>query len=143
MSSNAGVWIDHRKAQIVGLTPDGTFSRTIMSNVEKHPQRGGDLPLQGPYEARQVPADDRRQRALTGNLNRYYDSVIEALGGYERLMIIGPGEAKDQLNARLLHGNHGGRIATVRTEGPMSDQQLIAKVREYFRTATPRLPMQR
>ncbi len=135
MSSNAGVWIDHRKAQIVGLTPDGTFSTTILSKVEKHPERGGDSPMKGSYETRQVPADDRRQRTLTGDLNRYYDSVIEALREYERLMIIGPGEAKGQLRARLLHGNHGGRIAAVETEGKMTDHQLIAKVKAYFGAA--------
>ena len=61
-SKNAGVWIDHREAQIVGLTAEGPTTRIILSNVEKHPERGGDSPMKGAYEARQVPADDRRQR---------------------------------------------------------------------------------
>jgi hypothetical protein len=31
--------------------------------------------MKGAYEAQQVPADDQRQRALTGELNRYYGAV--------------------------------------------------------------------
>ncbi len=61
-SSNVGVRIDHRKAQIVVLTAEGESTRVILSNVEKHPERGGDSPMRGAYEARQAPADDRRQR---------------------------------------------------------------------------------
>ena len=64
MNDHAGVWIDHRKAVIVGLTPDGEVTTVILSRVEKHPERGGDSPMKGAYEARQVPADDSRQRRL-------------------------------------------------------------------------------
>jgi hypothetical protein len=74
-----GVWIDHRRAHIVRLTPDHVASRTVLSQDDKHPGRSGDSPLRGDYEALQVPADDRRQRALTAGLNGYYDAVIAVL----------------------------------------------------------------
>jgi hypothetical protein len=131
-SQNAGVWIDHRKAQIVGLTADGETIRVILSNVQKHPERGGDSPMKGPYEAQQVPADDRRQRALTGELNAYYDAVIVALRDYERLLIFGPGEAKGQLHARLTETRQGSRVAAIETADQMTDQQIVAKVRAYW-----------
>jgi hypothetical protein len=137
-SSNAGVWIDHRKAQIVGLAAEGETARLILSNVEKHPERGGDSPMQGAYEARQVPADDRRQRALTGELNIYYDAVIEALRDYDRVLVFGPGEAKGELHARLLKKQQGGRVADVETTDQMTDRQVAAKVRAYFGAAAAR-----
>ena len=52
---NAGVWIDHRCARIVGLTANGVISTVILSQVEKHPERAGDSPMKGAYEAAQVP----------------------------------------------------------------------------------------
>ena len=131
---HAGVWIDHRKAQIVGLSPDGQFSTVVLSNVEKHPERGGDSPMRGAYEAQQVPADDRRQGALTGELNVYYDAVIEALSGYAQLLVFGPGEAKGELRARLLKKNQGGRVSAVETADRMTDRQLVAKVQAFFGT---------
>src|ERR1700686_1565737 len=97
MSNNAGLWIDHRKSVIVTLTASGEHLAHIVSNVEKHLERGGDSPLKGPYEARQVPADDNRQRALSGELNIYYDAVIAALRDFENLLLFGPGEAKGEL----------------------------------------------
>lgn len=134
-SSNAGVWIDHRKAQIVVLTPEGETSRVILSNVEKHPERGGDSPMKGAYEARQVPADDRRQRALTGELNSYYDTVIAALRGHEKLLVFGPGEAKRELHSRLMKHDQAGRIVAIETEDKMTDRQIVAKVKAHFGAA--------
>jgi hypothetical protein len=129
---NAGVWLDHRRAQIVGLTSSGEITKVILSDVEKHLARGGDSAMKGAHEARQVPADDRRQRALTGSLNIYYDEVIEALRDYRKLLVFGPGEAKGELHARLLKKKQGDRISAVETEGEMTDRQVAAKVRTHF-----------
>lgn len=131
----AGVWIDHRKAQIVGLTAEGATTRIILSNVEKHPERGGDSPMKGAYEARQVPADDRQQRALTGDLNSYYDAVIVALCDYGKLLVFGPGEAKNELHSRLKKQNQAGRVVAIETEDKMSDRQIVAKVKAHYGVA--------
>jgi len=128
----AGIWIDHRKAVIVTLSPEGEHTTVVTSNVEKHLERGGDSPLKGPYEARQVPADDSRQRALTGELNVFYDAVIAAIREYGSLLIFGPGEAKGELHKQLLKKKLGCRIVTVETEDKMTDHQIIAKVRAHF-----------
>ncbi len=132
MTDKAGVWIDHRSALIVALTPDGELRSRILSKVEKHAERGGDSPLKGKYDARQVPADDSRQRALTGGLNRYYDAIIEALRPYDSMIIFGPGEAKGELHQRLVQQRQGSRVAAVETEDKMTDPQVAAKVRAYF-----------
>jgi hypothetical protein len=63
MSSKAGVWIDHRHSVIVTLTASGEHVTHIVSNVEKHLERGGDSPLKGPYEAHQVPAHGNSPRS--------------------------------------------------------------------------------
>jgi hypothetical protein len=132
MNSNAGVWIDHRRSVVVTLTSSGEHLTHIDAHVEKHLERDGDSPLKGPYEARQVPADDSRQRALTGKLNRYYDTVIEALRGCENLLLFGPGEAKGELQKRLAKAKDGPRIAAVETTDKMTDPQIAAKVRAHF-----------
>lgn len=90
MKSQAGVWIDHRKALIVAVSVDGQHTSLIVSNVEKHPQRAADA-VAGAYEAKQVPADDRRQRALTRHLGTYYDMVTAAVRDARRIYLCGPG----------------------------------------------------
>ena len=137
MTTKAGIWIDHRTAVIVTLSPEGDHTTLITSNVEKHLERGGDSPLKGPYEARQVPADDNRQRALTGELNIYYDAVIAAIRDYGSLFIFGPGEAKVELHKRLQKMKLGARVAAVETADKMTDRQVLAKVRTHFGLGAP------
>jgi hypothetical protein len=143
MSNNAGLWIDHRQSVIVTLAASGEHITRIVSNVEKHLERAGDSPLKGRYEARQVPADDSRQRALTGGLNTYYDSVIAAVRDCATVLLFGPGEAKGELQKRLEGATRGPRVVAVETEDKMTDPQIVAKVRTYFGVGAPRtLPAQ-
>jgi len=132
MIEKAGIWIDHRNAVIVMAGPSEERTSRIDSNVEKHLERSGDSPLKGHYEPLQVPPDDRRQMALTLELNGYYDAVIAAVRDAKSLLIFGPGEAKGELKRRLERNKLGGRIAEVQTEDKMTDRQIVAKVRKYF-----------
>jgi|SRR5579862_7215923 len=132
MKDKVGVWIDHRKALVVTVTATEERSEVIVSGVEKHSERSGDSPLKGSYESAQVPADNGRQRAHTSELNTYYDSVIAAIQNAESIIIFGPGEAKGELNKRLVRHKLGVRVVAVETEDKMTDRQVVAKVREYF-----------
>jgi hypothetical protein len=138
MTHRVGIWIDHRKATIVVLTADGETLTTIESQVEKHAERGGDSPMKGSYEARQIPADDSRQRALTGDLNHYYDAVIAALPGDGGVLLFGPGEAKGEIHKRIAKTKPSISILAVETEDKMTDKQIIAKVRGHFGVAAGR-----
>src|ERR1700685_1685467 len=101
---------------IVGLSADGELTTLILSKVEKHLERGGDSPMKGSYEARQVPADDSRQRAFTGELNHYYDAVIAALPQGADLLVFGPGEAKGELHKRIAKKQPKARVLAVQTD---------------------------
>ena len=138
MSGKAGVWIDHRQALIVKVSAAGEDSTRILSSVEKHGERGGDSPMKGHYEAHQVPADDSRQRAMTGELNHYYDRVIAALHDCDALLLIGPGEAKGELHKRLDKKHLDSRVAAVEPADKLTDPQVVERVREYFGMGAPR-----
>jgi hypothetical protein len=134
MKMKVGLWIDHRKAMVVAVTDKGEEIKLVISKVEKQLRRSGDSPLKGPYEPRQVPAGDSRQRRLTGHLNVYYDAVIASIREAESILIFGPGEAKGELRKRLKRDNLGGRIVGFETVDKMTDRQIAAKVREHFPT---------
>jgi hypothetical protein len=138
MTHNIGIWIDHRKAVIVEPSSVGETVRIIESQVEKHPERGGDSPMKGSYESRQVPADDSRQRTLTGGLNHYYDAVIAALPQRANLLVFGPGEAKGELHKRIVKTKPEARVLAVQTDDKMTGKQVIAKVRAHFDLGAPR-----
>ena len=85
-----------------------------------------------------MPADDSRQRKLTGHLNIYYDAVIACIRDAESILIFGPGEAKGELKKRLEGNKLSGRIVGIETIDKMTDRQIAAKVRQYFQENSSR-----
>jgi len=132
MKAKAGLWIDHERAVIVTMSPQGEEMLRIQSRVEKQPSRFAGIRSTTPYESQKVPADDSRQRKLTGQQNIFYDAVIAALRDADAILIFGPSEAKNQLKKRLTRDGLGGRVVTVGTMGKMSERQIAEKVREHF-----------
>lgn len=104
----------------------------IASSVEKQRRRDGDSRHEGPYEAMQVQADDSRQRARTGHLNSYYDSIIASIRNAESILVFGPGEAKDELVKRIMGTDLGKRVEAVEAADRMTDHQIASKIRKYF-----------
>ncbi|MGB3311355.1 MAG: hypothetical protein WBG32_24155 [Nodosilinea sp.] len=132
MNKQLGLWIDHRQATIVAIEDQGEGISEILSDVEKQLRRSGDSPLKGSYEALQVPADNSRQRALTGELNTYYDEVIGQIRDADSILIVGPGAAKHELQKRLEEKRLGAKVVGVETVDRLTEPQLAAKVRQHF-----------
>lgn len=124
MGTEAGVWIDHRKAVIAIIADQNEEMKQIESHVEKDVRHSD--------AAEQQSAEDQRDRRFTGHLNKYYDEVIACLRGADAILILGPGEAKIDLVKRLAHEALGGRVVGVETVDKMTDRQVAARVRERF-----------
>ena len=124
MSREVGVWIDHRKAVIASITGSSEGLRQISSNMEKHVRFSG--------AAQEDSAEDQRDRRFTGHLDKYYDEVIACIRDANSILILGPGEAKTELAARLENQALRGRIVGVETVDKMTDRQVAARVRQRF-----------
>ena len=134
----AGVWIDHREAIVVLLTETGEETKHIASKVEKQLRRSGE-PDHGPFEAQEVPADDSREREYTGHLAQYYDEIIAELQEAGWILLLGPGEAKGELQKRLEKNPSDTRRVDVETADKMTEPQLVALVRHHFHRDPARL----
>ena len=137
MKTSAGLWIDHREAVIVILTAKGQETMYVKSLVEKQLRRTGE-PAEGPFSAREVPADDSREREYQGDLVRYYDEVIAHLRAADEILIFGPGEAKGELQKRMGKTKGNVRILTLETNDKMTEPQIVARVRQHFQPSAPR-----
>ena len=127
MKRQAGLWIDHRQTFIVFVGDDGEESRHIESGLEKHVRfSDGNRPEEG-------SADDQQDRQITAHLDRYYDEVISQIRDAESILLFGPGEAKGELEKRLVHKGLRGRIVGIETVDKMTAPQIAAKVRAHFR----------
>lgn len=133
MKKAAGLWIDHRKAFIVTLTENGEETKLILSNVEKQRGRVDGVRSNEKFEAGLVESDERQLRGFTGHLNVYYKEVIDSIKGMESVLLMGPGEAKGELKKMIDKEKIPGKIEIVETDDKMTDPQIIAKVRDYFK----------
>ena len=132
MTRNVGLWIDHRKAVIVILTAQGQEIKQIQSNVGKRARfaaGGHSKTIHGRQESTE---EDRRDRDYVEHLNRYYHEVIACIGDAEGILILGPGEAKAELQKHLESRELGRHIVGVETVDKMTERQIAARVREHF-----------
>jgi hypothetical protein len=124
MTREVGVWIDHRKAVIAIIAGKTEEVRQVTSNMEKHVRYSG-----APQED---SAEDQRDKRFTGHLNKYYDEVIRCIRDADSILILGPGEAKIELEERLAVEGLRGRIVGIETVDKMTDRQVAARVRLRF-----------
>jgi hypothetical protein len=122
--SEAGVWIDHRKAVIAILAGANEEMRQVTSGMEKR--------VRYSRAAQEDSAEDQRDRRFTGHLNKYYAEVIACIRDAESILILGPGEAKIELEERLGKEGLSGRIAGIETADKMTERQIAARVRQRF-----------
>ena len=135
MKKNIGLWLDHKKAVMLVLAEQSEEFKRIESNIEKHVRFRGGMRNRTPYGAQYFAAEDRMDKRLMGQLNKYYGEIISHLRGAETILIMGPGEAKYELESRMAHDRVQDRIAEIETADKLTDRQFAAKVRRYFEDA--------
>jgi stalled ribosome rescue protein Dom34 len=137
MKKTVGLWIDHRKTIAVFVTDKGEEIKEISSNIEKQLRRSDVSRFRTQYEPLQVPADDKREKALKGHLKSYYDEIVSIIRDAESILIFGPGEAKHELKKHLEKHKLASRIAGIQSGDRMTERQIAARVRQYFREQSP------
>ena len=128
MSIKVGVWVDHKQAILVLVKDAGKEIKKITSGVET-PGRSA---ANHSYTRNDFVPEDRLERKLDSQLQKFYDEIIVSLKGAESLLILGPCEAKGQLHKRLKSKKIRGLLVELETADKMTDRQLAAKVAKHF-----------
>ena len=119
-----GVWIDHRKAVIAFVSDKDEEIKTIESDMEQHVRFAGG--------AAEFTGEDMRDRRFANHLDKYYDEVIACIRDADSILIMGPGEAKGELQKRLEGQSLGAHIVGIETFDKLTDRQVAAMVRQHF-----------
>ena len=124
MNHNVGVWIDHKKAVIVSIVADHVTTTTLKSDVGPHPHFSG---------SQEGGGEKKYEERHNLRLHQYYDEVISQIGQPDALLLLGPGEAKLQLQDRLGRSRASlERIVAVESADKLTDPQVVAKVKEHY-----------
>ena len=124
MKRKVGLWIDHKKAVIFSLSDEGAGIKRISSDLENLARFSDG--------AQNESAEDQRDKRFTDHVNNYFDEVLSHIRDAESILIFGPGEAKGELKKRLENMELQGHIVGIETVDKMTDNQIVAKVRQRF-----------
>jgi hypothetical protein len=125
-----GLWIDHKKTVIA--SGDGEKIVTLKSNMEKHVRFTGGARGKTAYGALYFPAEDQNDRRFIEHLNKYYMEVIAYLREVDTIVILGPGEAKFELENRLEYEGLKSHVLGIETADKLTDRQILARVKKFF-----------
>ena len=98
----AGLWLDHRKAVIISITDDGETIERIESDIERKVRlSGGSRTGKTPYGPQQVAVDGKQEERIKRQLRQYYQEIIQRIQDANKILILGPGEAKTEFKKEL------------------------------------------
>jgi hypothetical protein len=132
MDRETGLWIDHRQTVIVNLLDQGEEVTRVSSKVGKRTRYSGASESQDASGSHDDASEDGRDRRFDNHLGKDYDKIISHLRDADSILIIGPGEAKVELQKRLQGEALGARIVGIEAADKMTDGQIAAAVREHF-----------
>ena len=131
MDRNVGLWIDHKQAYAIWYD-DGKVE-VIPSQIEPPAHDSGGTRLGG----KQTSKADRELRhndRFKLQLQKYYQQVIAALKRADSIFIMGPGEAKIELEKALKKNKDlQRRVLKVETAAKMTRNQMIAYVKDFYK----------
>ena len=115
------IWVDHQEA-ILAKFQNEQLTREEEIDSEVSPRTHG-----GGWSQHRIEAHRHEQ------LNHFYDEVVEHLGTVDRILILGPGQAKHELRARIEHHKGlRGKVVDLKTTDKITEEQFIQEAKEYF-----------
>jgi ribosomal protein S11 len=133
MKTYIGIWIDHRQATIVTLKNGQKSIDVIKSNVKGHFRMKGGARSSTPYGPQDIASEKSVDAKYKKHLHQYFQKIAELVKRGDKIMIFGPGEAKNELKREMLRiKTFSKKIVSVEPEDKMTERQIIAKVKNFF-----------
>jgi hypothetical protein len=142
MKKYIGIWVDHKKAVIVNKRqPEQSYEKdakvtvtAINSEVERNVRlTGGARTRNVPWGPQDVAVNGKIEARQKQQLKNFYQRIIEFLKDADKIMIMGPGEAKLELKKEISKSKVLAlKIVGVQTCDKMTNNQIAAEVQSYF-----------
>jgi hypothetical protein len=142
MKIYTGIWIDHKKGVIVtkkqperSYEEDVELSVTqIISDVERKVRlSGGSRTRNTPWGPQEIAVDSKIEVRQKQQLKKFYHQIIEVIKEADKILIMGPGEAKLELKKEIEKSKALiPKIVGVHISDKMTNNQIAAKVKSYF-----------
>ncbi len=136
MDKKIGIWLDHEKAAIVTIVNGTTTISHLNAEAENnnHSLHGASSSATH-FGHQEVTLERKIERRHKEHLHHYYQNIINQIRDGKKIFILGPGQAKIELEKEIKKFNSlGSKIIAVESADKMTDHQIAAKVRNVFET---------
>lgn len=134
MNRNIGLWIDHKQAYLIWY--DKKMVKVIPSNLEARTHYSGGTRIGGRYN-QSVDSELKHDDRYRNQLSKYYEQVVSTIQHADSIIIMGPGEAKFELERTIRkYKGLSRKLLKVETADKMTKNQMVAYVREFFSKIT-------
>ncbi len=118
----AGVWLDHVSALVITQQDTGLPEFSVKEKVHAHSHSS-----HGSSEHTM----NHSSRALS---EKFYKEISARIEGFDDIYIFGPGKAQEELFNHLKDNKHfHGKNLSIDSAGNLTDNQVLAKVRDFFK----------
>lgn len=146
MAQGIGLWIDHKKAVLVKVYPDGRAETQILEShldekfdpVKRPSVKGGSKGgLAYQFIGKQLST--HAVRRWENYLKSYYRDVIANIKGADSILVMGPSQAKKELLAQMGSlKRFDAKTIDVKAAPHLTQPQIVAKVKRHFGIKVPR-----
>ncbi|MET0636574.1 MAG: hypothetical protein ABWZ25_11145 [Chitinophagaceae bacterium] len=116
----AGIWLDGKHALIISKNQTTEFE--ISARVAATDSQSGG-------------SEHARNNGKHTEQLKYFKELSQQLTTFDEILVFGPGQAQEQLQHHLKEdAQFNGKQITLDTSGQLTDPQVIAKVRDFFKS---------
>jgi len=137
MEKKIGIWLDSEKAYIISLINGREKLEKIESNVESRVRYEGEKKSFSRIGGQLVNPQKKKTKRKKHQLQNYFQNILKKTKDAGDIYIFGPAEAKTGLNKE--YSKHKGlqdKVLRVENSGKLTENQMIAQVREVFAKAS-------
>jgi len=131
---NTGIWIDTREAIIIHVESGKAIqTEHILSGAERKPKVAGEKSKRTVRGGIGFDYETSQKNRFKEDLKKYFARVTEAVGDVDQLYILGPAEAKLELEKEINRNPElRSKVLKVESCDSLTTNQIIEKVRTYF-----------
>lgn len=128
-----GIWLDKSEAYFISFENGKLSQKTIESDIEFN-RIGGGARSKTPYGPMDKTSESKLLEKHLQQEKRYFEKLLEEVKNSHEVYLFGPAQTKERFQDFLNDAyNFKGVVRKTDATGKMTENQRIAKVKEFFR----------
>jgi hypothetical protein len=129
-----GIWIDQKEANLITVTKNDIYSKTLYSDIETRVRIEGEKKQFGRFGDQFLVDEKGKENKLKEDTQKYLLRVIKELSSADEILIFGPAQMKFKLEKLIASiPELAVKHKDTRTSENMTHNQKMAYVKDFYK----------